>query len=234
MWSPGIRNCPAALRSKAQGLLLSRPASVVFLLDAVDAGRINPKEIPLDQLQRIVAFNKPALTKRLEKHWGKVGAASSGEKKSRMRSIANMLRSGKGDPAKGKLLFAKTCGTCHVLFNEGAKVGPELTGADRKNLDFLLQNIVDPSAFIRPEFVSFVVETKDGRVLTGLIVESTPTTVTLLDAKNERTKIGKDAIAEMAPSPLSLMPEKLLDPLDDQEIRDLFSYLRSNQASGRR
>lgn len=221
---------PAALRAKAQSLLLSRPASAAILLNAVDAGRIQPKEIPLDQLQKIVGFNKPDLTKRLEKHWGKVGASSSGEKQSRMRSIANMLRNGKGEPAKGKLLFAKTCGVCHVLFNEGAKVGPELTGVDRKNLDFLLQSTVDPSAFIRPEYVAFVVETKDGRVLTGLIVESTPSTVTLLDAKNERTKLSKSGIAEMNPSPQSLMPEKLLDPLDDQEIRDLFSYLRSEGA----
>jgi putative heme-binding domain-containing protein len=72
------------------------------------------------------------------------------------------------------------------------------------------------------------VETKDGRVLTGLIVESSPKAITLLDGKNEKTVVARDNIeGQPAPSPVSLMPEKLLDTLDDQEIRDLLSYLRS-------
>jgi hypothetical protein len=76
--------------------------------------------------------------------------------------------------------------------------------------------------------VAQVVLTTDGRVLTGLIAESTPTTVTLLDAKNERTIIAREKIEAMKPSALSLMPERLLDPLDPQELRDLFTYLQGD------
>jgi putative heme-binding domain-containing protein len=219
---------PAELRPRAQGLLCNRPASALGLLQAVDTGKINAKEIALDQLQRVVMFNNKELTKLVEKHWGKLGGASSGEKISRMRAVANMLRNGQGKPANGKALFTKTCAVCHTLFGEGNKVGPDLTTVDRKNLDFLLSSIVDPSAFIRPEFVAYTVETKDGRVLTGLIVESSPKAVTLLDGKNEKTVVAKDNIESQSPSPISLMPEKLLDTLDEQEIRDLFSYLRSD------
>jgi putative heme-binding domain-containing protein len=114
------------------------------------------------------------------------------------------------------------------LFGEGEKIGPDLTGADRKNRDALLLEIVDPNAVIRPEYVAQVVLTTDGRVLTGLITESTPQTVTLLDAKNERTIIAREKIEAMRPSALSLMPERLLDPLDAQELRDLFAYLQGD------
>ncbi len=221
---------PSDLKSKAQALLCGRPASALAFLKEVDAQHISPKEVPLEQLQRIVAFKDKELTRLVEKHWGKVGAQSSGEKTSRMNSIRHILNLGKGRATNGKALFTKTCAVCHTLFNEGGKVGPELTGADRKNLPFLLTSIVDPSAFIRPEFVAYVVETKDGRFLTGLIVEQTPETITLIDAKAEKTVIARSKIeGEPMPSTTSLMPEKLLDPLDDQEIRDLFSYLQSGE-----
>jgi type 1 glutamine amidotransferase len=85
---------------------------------------------------------------------------------------------------------------------------------------------VDPSAVIRKEYVAYVVTTTNGRLLTGLIAESTPNTLTLLDAKNERTRLSRDEIEEMKPSPQSLMPEGLLDDLTDQEIRDLFGHLQ--------
>src|SRR5262249_23104878 len=128
----------------------------------------------------------------------------------------------------GKALFTQHCATCHTLFNEGNKIGPELTGADRKNLEVLLTNVVDPSGYIRPEYVAYYVTLKDGRTLDGLVVETTPATVTLLNGKNEKTVVRREQIEEMAPSATSLMPEKLLDTLTDQQIRDLFAYLQSD------
>src|SRR5208282_3186935 len=105
------------------------------------------------------------------------------------------------------------------LFGEGNKVGPDLTTADRKNTEFLVTSIVDPSAVIRNEFVAYVAITNNGRLVNGLIVEATPRTVTLVDAKNERTTIARDDLEKLSPSPQSLMPEKILDDLDEQQIR---------------
>jgi len=217
----------AALRSKAQALLCSRPASALAFLQAVDAGQINPKDVPLDPLRRVAGYKDQRLTKLIEKHWGKVGPLPAGEKVARINAIRHSLGQRPGDLANGKLLFTKTCATCHTLFNEGNKVGPELTTADRKNRDFLLLSIVDPSAYIRPEFVAYVVNLKDGRALTGLVAESSPGAITLLNDKNERTVIAREKIDDMAASPVSLMPEKILDPLSEQEIRDLFAYLQA-------
>jgi putative membrane-bound dehydrogenase-like protein len=218
----------SGLRGRAETLLCSRPASARLFLQAVDAGRVPPKDVPLAQLQQMSRFHDETITRLLAKHWGKIGPATAGEKISRIRSVNLMLTRGHGNPANGRLLFQKNCATCHTLFGEGNKVGPDLTGADRKNREWLITQVVDPSSVIRQEYVAYNVTTTDGRVLTGLLAESTPQSVTLLDAKNQRTVLARDRIDEMTASPVSLMPEKILDPLDDQQICDLFSYLQGD------
>jgi putative membrane-bound dehydrogenase-like protein len=219
---------PGELRGRAQTLLCSRLASTRAFVQAVDAGRINPKEVSFDQVRRILLHNDEQVRRLVEKHWGKIGAAVTGEKVARINSIRHMLGTGKGDPAHGKPLFTQKCAICHTLFGEGNKIGPELTTADRKNTDFLITSIVDPSAVIRNEYVAYVAITTNGRLLTGLIAEATPKTVTLLDAKNERTTLARDDIEELKPTPQSLMPEKILDDLDEQQIRDLLSYVQGD------
>lgn len=217
-----------ASRNKAQSLLCSRPASALEFLQAVEAGRISPKDVSLEQLQQILRHGQEPLARLIEKHWGKVGALTTGEKQARIRSVEHMLNLGKGDLRNGKVIFEKNCATCHALFGEGNKIGPDLTTADRKSRHFLVASVVDPSAVVRPEFVAYTVETTDGRVLNGLIVDATSSAVTLVDAKNERIMVPRARIESdgLKASAFSLMPEKILDPLDDQQICDLFSYLQ--------
>jgi len=124
--------------------------------------------------------------------------------------------------------FKKVCANCHKLHGEGNSVGPDLTGAERKNRELLIRGIVDPAAAIREQYISHVALTSDGRVLTGLLAESTAETVTLLDAKNVRTVLRRDELDELQESTVSLMPEKLLDDLTEQQIRDLFAYLQAD------
>src|SRR5262249_45164787 len=157
--------------------------------------------------------------------------ATAGEKIARIRSLHLILNAGHGVATHGKLLFDKHCGICHTLFGQGAKIGPDLTGADRANRGLLLSDVVDPSAAIRKDYVAYVVVTKNGRVLNGLIAESTPQTITVLDAKNERSIVAREDIEELSPSAQSLMPEKLLDEFGEQDIRDLFSYLQGDGRS---
>jgi putative heme-binding domain-containing protein len=220
------------LRGRAQTLLCGRPGPALALLQAVDAGKISPREVPLDQLRRITEFKSAPHDRLVEKHWGRIGPATAGEKQTQIRHIATVLRQGVGDPVNGRLLFQKHCGTCHPLFGEGTKIGPDLTGADRKNLDWLLTNIVDPSALIRAEYAASVVVLTDGRSLIGLIAEATPQAITLVDARNERTVLAREKIEEIQTSRVSLMPEKILDPLKNQELRDLFSYLQGDAPAG--
>jgi putative heme-binding domain-containing protein len=219
------------LRAKTCDVLLSRKPWAARLLEGVDEGKYAAKDIAVDQLRLISLHDDEQLNALVKKHWGSIQGGTPEERLAEMRRINNDLRAGRGDVASGKVLFTKHCGMCHKLFGEGNQIGPELTHANRKNTDELLSTIVSPSAVIRKEFMSFVVQTTDGRVLTGLLAEQSPASVTLLGAKNERTVIERNKIDAINESPTSLMPENLLSPLKPQEVRDLFSYLQSEESA---
>jgi putative heme-binding domain-containing protein len=221
------------LRGKVHTLLLSRPASRLAFLKAVDAGSIAAKDVPLDQVRQLAASKDGQIARLVEKHWGKVAPPPPGAKIARINAILHALGQRPGDVAKGKGHFTKVCATCHTLHGEGNKIGPDLTTADRRNRQFMVTNIVDPSAIIRPEFVSQVIATKDGRQLTGLVIETNGDAFTLVNEKNERTLLTKQQIEAMEPSSVSLMPENLLDQFDEQQIRDLFAYIQSDGPSAK-
>ena len=226
---------PAGSRQQVRGALCSRAAWAEQLLDAVDTGKIDAKDITLDQVRQMASFKDAALARRIEKRWGRVDTASDAEKQNtinRLRLVLNPSgaagRSGKGDSHAGKQIFQQTCGVCHRLFGDGNDIGPDLTGADRKNSESLLLNIVNPSAYIRPEFVSYEVTTKDGQSITGLMVESSASSVTLRDRNNQRHVLARDQISELKESAVSLMPDGLLEALTPQQVMDLFAYVQSD------
>lgn len=221
---------PASLRNRTQGYMASRPNSARSFLEQVDAGKVAAKDVSADMVRRFAQHTDPAVQKLVVKHWGRVEPQTSSEKIARINSIRHMLGTGKGDAVRGKIHFQTLCANCHTLFGEGNKVGPELTGADRRDREFLILSIVDPSAVVRNEYVAQIAALNDGRLLTGLIVDSTPATVTLVDAKNERAVLQRSQIESLTASRQSLMPEKILDVLDEQQIRDLIAYLQSNPA----
>ena len=139
------------------------------------------------------------------------------------------MRSGSGVPKPGKKIFADQCARCHTLFGKGGKVGPDLTTYRRDDLETMLLNIVNPSAEIREGYTSYVVATTDGRTLTGVLVEQDKNVVVLRDSESKERTLARDAIEELRPSRTSLMPEGLLKNLNEQQVRDLFGYLRSTQ-----
>jgi putative heme-binding domain-containing protein len=218
---------PAALQDRARDALVSRPAWCAALLDAVAAGKLPAKDFRLEQVRRVLLHKDAALTARVEKLWGQVRPANSREKQGRIMAVSQILAKGPGDVSRGKPLAVKLCLNCHQLFNEGAKIGPDLTAVDRKNLEVLLPNVIDPSAVIREGYQQYNVVSTDGRILAGLLAEDGPEKVTILDAKGVRTTLRKKQIESLTRADTSLMPEGLVDALTDQELRDLFAYLRS-------
>ena len=190
---------------------------------------ISPRELTPATVQTIARVADLALRQRLEALWGKLPTPGSPEKKQRIAEIRGLLPEGdKGNAARGKPIFKEHCAVCHKLFNEGENIGPELTGADRGNLDFLMTSLVDPSAQIRKEYQSQTIALRDGRVLSGLVVDENDRVLTLVDSNRQKTSIARDLIEDSKPAEISLMPEGMLEKLTEPQIRDLFRYLQSS------
>ena len=217
------------VRSKAREVLLGRKEWALAFLKEIDSGTLMTGEIPLEELPKIALLKDPRVDELVRKHWGNVTGGTPEEKLAVVRRFNNDLRAADGDKRRGHEVFTKTCAICHRLFGEGALVGPDLTGANRKDRDYLLVNIVDPSAVIRKEFLNYNVETTDGQFLTGLIAEQSADRIALLAANDERTTIAREKIRSLQESLVSLMPENLLNGLKPQELRDLFVYLQAEK-----
>ena len=217
---------PANVRSQIVDVLLRRPESAKSLIQQVADEKVSKDDIGISQLRIAAAHQDTELDEAIREIWGSIKPGTPEEKLATMRRFSNDLRAGSGDVANGKELFKKHCATCHILNKEGNKIGPDLTTANRKDTAALLANLVDPSAVVRREYVNYAVLTEDGRLLTGLLAEQDAASVTVLDEKNQRTKIPRGEIEEIREAEVSLMPEKLLEKLTPQELRDLFAYLQ--------
>ncbi len=215
----------AKLNARAIDLLLGRKPSAAALLKSVDRGLLKASNIPVDQVRRVALFEDRDLDALVTKHWGKLGAATREEKLAEVRRLNNDLHAAGGNTVAGQAAFKKLCATCHQFRGEGTKLGPNLTTANRKDRDYLLISLIDPSVVIRKEFLSHIVQMRDGRVLNGLIVERSDAGLTLANAKNERVTLAVADIEELRESPVSLMPDDQYKQLKPQELRDLFAYL---------
>ena len=129
------------------------------------------------------------------------------------------------------MVFNRTCQQCHRLFDAGGDVGPDLTGSDRANPDYILENVLDPSATVAREYTLTNVATTDGRLVSGIIRDQNDRSLTIQTA-NERIVLPREDVEEVKPSTVSMMPEGQLERLTPQEIRDLFAYLAARGRTG--
>jgi putative membrane-bound dehydrogenase-like protein len=126
----------------------------------------------------------------------------------------------------GRALFERACSACHMLYGAGGNLGPDLTGSNRANLDYILNQIVNPSEVMNEAYQLVTVATRDGRTLAGNVAAEDERQLTLR-LVGQDTTIAKSDIVSREKSPVSLMPEGLLKSLSNDEVRDLIAYLRT-------
>ncbi|MBI2481143.1 MAG: c-type cytochrome, partial [Planctomycetia bacterium] len=206
--------------------LVVRPSYAAALLDAMDDGRIARTDVHAYHIRQLQRFENEELTSRIKEVWGEIRESAKDKIDHILKLKASLAPEilAKADVSNGRMLFTKTCASCHTLFGEGAKVGPDITGSNRANLDYLLTNIVDPSAVLGKDYRMTILATTDGRVISGLIQRETDSAITLRTI-NDTVVVPKSDIEEQQLSTQSLMPERLLDSLKAEEVRDLIAYL---------
>lgn len=221
-----------ATRAIAIDSLVVRAESARRLLDQVSLGKIERKAIGTGQARQIAQLRDPALTAQLEKVWGIVGtsAATTAATITRLKhqlSAATLLEA---NLANGAGLFDQNCAVCHRLFDRGQSFGPDLTGSGRKDLDYLLLSIVDPSASIAADHRVATIALTDGRVVSGSIASQTDSVVVVRMPGSE-TSLKRAEVKSIEYLPVSLMPAGLLESMTATEVRDLIGFLMSDASS---
>jgi putative membrane-bound dehydrogenase-like protein len=213
-------------RSVALEAMASRPAFALALLDQISAGKIPRQDLTAFHARQIRSLGDPVVTKRLAQVWG-IERASAADRQAHIAALKKHLsptKLGRADPSHGRAVFDKVCASCHKLYGYGGDIGPDLTGAGRDNIDYLLENLVDPSASVSADFRMVAVAMSDGRVLNGLVRAQTDRTLTL-QTQTDALVLDRREIETVQPSPSSLMPDGLLTTLSETETRDLIAYL---------
>lgn len=220
---------PAEKRD-ALGTLASRLSFARPLVAALAGGKLAAKDLPADLVRQLRNYQQADLNAALDKHWGAARESTADKKAEMERYKALLAKPGalKDDLVKGRAVFAKTCGQCHQLYGVGGKVGPDITGSNRADLDYLLHNILDPNAEIPNDYRTWNLDTKDDRSVSGVMARQDATTVTIV-TPNESLTIARTDIAKLKQSELSMMPEGLLQALPEDEVRNLIAYLRGKE-----
>jgi putative heme-binding domain-containing protein len=218
----------AVAKRAAVNTLSFRPRFARALMNAVKEGKIATKDLTAYTVRQLRSFNDKEMDAWIAQTWGV--ARTSNEQKlkeiARYKAILTPEALKSGDPSAGRAIFAKTCMQCHTLYGEGGKVGPDITGANRQDIDYLMVNINDPSAVIAKDYMVSLVYMKDDDAFTGIVTKEDDSTVSLTTESGVQV-LQKSDIKEIRHSELSMMPEGLLTPLSKKELIDLVSYLRT-------
>ncbi len=215
-----------ASATAAMELLTSRSTWALALLDAVDEGRVSASVVTAYHVRQMVGLGDSGLTERLEASWGKVGGTST-ERAEQIRRLVQLYEGAPlwaYDGGAGKQHFERLCASCHQASAAGANLGPLLAGSGSKGIAYLVENIVDPDAVVGRDFQARLILTTEGRVVTGLVIDESPSAITIRTATDAET-IAKAEIEEIRISEQSFMPAGLLDSLEERETIELFKYL---------
>jgi len=216
-------------KADAVQTLVSRPSFAKELLQAVEKGTVAKSDITAFTARQIVTLKDKSLQEMLAKTWGEVKPASA-NRTAQMTKYKKLLAPEaiqKANIANGKMIFTKNCATCHKLHGEGQIVGPELTGSQRGNLDYILENVVDPSSAVANEYKMANFFMADGRIISGIVRSESANTVTVRTL-NEEVQLAKANVESRKSTNISIMPDGLFDAMKEEEVRDLVGYLQSN------
>jgi putative heme-binding domain-containing protein len=213
-------------RAAVIAALVSRPSFASALLAAINAGRIPRADLTPFHARQIRSFKSATLDAALTRAWGELREPAADKRAliTRLETQLTPAALAAADKGRGRAVFNNLCAACHQLYGQGGNLGPDLTGAGRDSLAYLLENIADPSAVVTADYRMNIVKLKDGRTLNGFIAAKTARTLSLRSL-TETTVVERTEISSMEESAQSVMPEGLLEALQPTEVADLIAYL---------
>lgn len=210
--------------------LATRVSYAKLLMVAIEKGEIKANTLPADIVQQLKAHGERVINSKLDQLWG----VSRSTPEAKLKEIVRYKKLLEAKPVKpinlsrGRALYQRTCAQCHKLYGEGGEIGPDITGSNRSNLDYLLTNILDPNAEIPNDYRTTILKISDNRVLVGVIIRSEGGSVTIATPAESLT-IAKSDIVSNEPQNFSMMPEDLVLAFKEDELHDLVAYLRGKR-----
>ena len=207
--------------------LASRKIYAESLVEALRTKEIQPSAVPVQVARSL----RNLLGKKFTNVYGALPVVGA-EREHLIKKYKKLCKPSAvaaADASRGRAVFQKTCAACHLLYGEGGKVGPELTGANRANLDYILLNSVYPSLDVPHAYRTVSVLTVDGRVVNGVLAEEDETKIVLRTPEQPRVVIAKEDIDFRKISRQSMMPDGQLDAMKPQEVIDLVKYLGTTE-----
>jgi putative membrane-bound dehydrogenase-like protein len=185
-------------------------------------------------LRQMQALKNPELDQLMKDTLGDLNApkANLAKQTAKYRTILTPEALAGADATAGKLVYAATCGACHKLFGEGQNVGPDITGSNRTDLNYLLENVLDPNGVIGKEYQLNLFTLKDGRVMGGIVKEESEAAVKIAMMGGAEFLLTKADITKREVSKQSTMPEGLFDALPQDMLLNLVKYLQSSGGVG--
>jgi putative membrane-bound dehydrogenase-like protein len=219
------------LRNEAINQMATRKETALVLLKAVDQDQLPASLISPVMLDQFGRFKDKAIDELIDRHWTRGGtgvdlAQLSATIKEWEKKLNKDVLS-KANSSRGRQVFTETCGSCHQLFGEGIALGPDLTGSNRADMGYLLENVLAPSAVVGKDYLLNVFTLKDGSTVSGMIKEETPEFLKVAMPGGGETNLKAADIKERKEFPQSLMPAGLFEALPLDQVADLVKYLAS-------
>jgi putative membrane-bound dehydrogenase-like protein len=220
---------PDQRKADAYRLLASRAGWARQWLRSIQDHDLPVGSVPTDAIVRLELHDDVLLQRQVAAIWPDLNSYLVASDPDEMRRVMTALSAGEADAYRGRVIFSRSCAACHQLFRDGGQIGPSLTAYPRSDVERLAMHVVNPTLEIREGFEMWMANTHDGRVINGFLVDQDRNVVVLRGADGQNVILPRNRLDDLQRSRLSLMPAGLLKPLSDQQIRDLFAYLRISQ-----